>query len=218
MCIFLAAAAPAAAATTTAAVGSTAATGIAAAAASTAAASAASALSAFQIGSLALTALGGGFSIFNQFQQAQGQKAEAKAQAKMASNNAKSAEAAAQDALDRGAEEELQNRRKYSQLAGTQRADFASRGIDMGEGSALAQLDDTYMFENVDSNIIKQNSQRDAFAFRNQASGYAGSAAMYRSAASGFSPLMAGAGTLLTTAGAVADKWYRYKELDGAGY
>jgi hypothetical protein len=168
-------------------------------------------MSAFQIGSLALSVLGAGFGVYQSFSQAAGAKAEAKAQAKMASNNAKSAEQAAQDALDRGAEEELQNRRKYSQLAGSQRADFASRGIDIGEGSAMAQLDDTYMFENVDSNIIKQNSQREAFGLRNTGTNYAGSAAMYRSAASGYSPLMSAGGTLLTSAGSVADKWYRYQ-------
>jgi hypothetical protein len=176
------------------------------------AAGAASSMSAFQIGSLALSVLGSGLGMFSQFNQAAGQKAQANAQAKIASNNQKSAEAQAQDALDRGAEEALQNRRKYSQLAGTQRADFASRGVDLNEGSPLAQLDDTYMFENVDSNIIKQNSQREAFGFRNQASNYGADASMYRSAASGYSPLMAAGGTLLTSATSVADRWMRYRD------
>ncbi len=200
MCVFLAAAPAAVGAISAGAAlsGAGAAAGVASAG-SIAAAGAARAMSAFQIGSLALSALSGGLGSFSQFQQAAGQKAEAKAQAKMASNNQKSAEAAAQDALDRGAEEELQNRRKYSQLAGTQRADFASRGVDLGEGSALAQLDDTMMFERG-----QQHDQREQPARRLRSAQPGDQLRRQR----GDVPL---GGVELFAA--VADKWYRYKEM-----
>lgn len=210
MCIFAAAAVPVAAA----AVGSTAATGVGAAAASAAAAGAAGAAasaSALTIGSLALTVLGAGLNFYGQRQQAEGQAAQATAAGKIASNNQKIAQWQADDAMKRGAEDELQNRRKYSQIAGSQRATFASRGIDIGEGSALAQLDDTAMFGNIDSNIIRENANREAWGFKNQGASYGADASMYKAAASGYRPLFGGASTLLTAAGDVADKWYQYK-------
>jgi multidrug efflux pump subunit AcrA (membrane-fusion protein) len=164
----------------------------------------------FQAGSLALSLLGTGFGFFSQTKQAAGQAQQAKFAAKIASNNQKSSEAAANDAIERGNEAELQNRRKYAQLAGTQRASFASRGVDLDEGSALGQLDDTMMFSNVDSNIIRENAGREAWGYRNQGANYGADATMQRVAASGYSPLNGG-GTLLTGATDVAEKWYRYK-------
>jgi hypothetical protein len=216
MCFFAAAALPGVISAGAALSSAGAVAGVASAGTAAAAGVLGTGLSALQLGSLALSVIGTGAGIFSKFQQASGQKAQMAAQAKIAKNNQTVANWQAQDALKRGADAELQNRRKYAQLAGTQRADFASRGVDLNEGSPLAELDDTYVFQSADSNTIKENSAREAWGFRNQASNYGADVAMYDAGAGSISPLLGAGGSLLTGATDVSEKWYRFKSMSPA--
>lgn len=200
MCLF---AAPVAAAGAAAA--GTAAAGTAATATS------AALVSALQLASLGAGIIGTGFSAYGAMQGAKAQKATATAEAKIAANNQKMAEWQAQDALKRGGEQDVENRRRYKQLGGSQRAALASNGVDIGEGTALDMLEDTSILESVDSQRIRDNAQRDAYGFRFQGQNYSAQSSIYSSTASGYNPLTAGGMTLLTGATDVADRWMRYR-------
>jgi hypothetical protein len=198
MCIF--AAAPVAAAGAATAAGATAAT-----ATSTALASA------LQLASIATGIVGAGMSAYGAFQSSQAEKAAAKTQAKINANNQKVAEWQAQDAIKRGGEQDIESRRRYAQIGGTQRTALAGKGIDIGEGTALDMLEDTSIFEGIDSGRIRDNAEREAYGFRFQGANYGAQSSIYKTAASGYSPFISGGGTLLTGAGDVAERWLRYR-------
>ncbi len=213
MCL-IAAPAAAVAAGTAAAAGSTAAAataaGTAAAAGATAAASSASTM---MLASLATSVAGAGLSAFGQWKQAQSQKAMYAAEAKIAKQNQKIANAQADDAIKRGGEADIELRRRYAQTRGSQVAKLASNGVALDEGSALSVLQDTDMFEQIDSQRTRNNAQREAWGYRVQGENYAADAAMSRAAGravAGAAPLAIG-GSLLSSAAEVSDKWLRFK-------
>lgn len=80
--------------------------------------------------------------------------------------NARVAEMQAQDALQRGKEDEATYRLGVKALIGSQRADFAGGNIDVGSGTALdVQADAAYLGE-LDAQTIRRNAQREAWGFR----------------------------------------------------
>lgn len=130
------------------------------------------------------------------YQQAQFSK-------EMANYNAGLAEMNAQDALRRGNEDAMKVGRQGRQLGGTQRAVMAARGIDIGEGTAADILDQTDFFSISDQNTVRNNAAREAWNYRSRG-------AVDKTQADSISPFMSAAGSLLGSAGSVADKWYRY--------
>ena len=144
------------------------------------------------------------------YRNSQAQKQANQAQSQIAKNNAKVSEWNAQGALAVGNDAELQNRRKYQQLGGEQRASLASRGLDLGEGSPLAILNDTQLIGEIDSDRIRYNAQQDAWGYRTQGTSYQAQSNMSSAAARNESPWLSGGSSLLTGATSVADKWYRY--------
>lgn len=131
------------------------------------------------------------------------------AQGQVAQNNAQISEWQAQDALSRGDRAVYTQRLKTKQLKGTQRARMAASGVDLGVGSAAEILSDTDYFGEVDAATLHDNAAKEAWALRNQASNFTGEAALMRSRAAAESPLMAGATSLLSSAGRVAGNWYQ---------
>src|SRR5689334_16302266 len=77
------------------------------------------------------------------YQKSQGDKIAYEYQSKLARNNAQLAEWQAHDAITRGQVAENNQRQKTAQLAGTQRAIMAARGLSLDEGSPLNILSDT---------------------------------------------------------------------------
>lgn len=154
------------------------------------------ALSTFQAGALALGAGSAALGATSAYQQAQFSK-------EMANYNAGIAEMNAQDALRRGDEEAMKVGRQGRQLGGTQRAVMAARGVDIGEGTAADILDQTDFFTISDQNTVRNNAAKEAWNARAQGRGS-------RMQADSISPFMSAAGSLLGSAGSVADKWYRY--------
>jgi len=154
--------------------------------------------------------------------QYQGQKAQAQAQqqqydyqAQVNENNKQIAEWQAQDATDRGAIKEKQHRIKISQLKGRQRSVIAASGVEVDSGSALDILGDTAELGELDALTIRSNAEREAYDYK--------VAAMNQSAQAGINRISgqnaASAGrygamtSLLSGAGSVADKWYKYKHV-----
>lgn len=149
-----------------------------------------------QTASLAVSAGSAVMGAAGAYQQAQVSK-------DMARYNAGIAEMNAQDAIRRGEEEAIKVARQGRQVGGAQRAVLAARGVDAGEGTAASLLDQTDFFSLSDQNTVRNNAAKEAWNARAQGRGS-------RMQADSISPFTSAAGSLLGSAGSVADKWYRY--------
>lgn len=173
--------------------------------------------SAFGAGSAALTVmdavsiLGAGFGAVSSFSQAQSASANAAYQAQVSANNQILAERQAQDALKRGEIAEERHRQQVEGLKGRQRGVLAAANLDLSSGSPLDILSDTAALGELDALTIRANADREAAGYRQQGMNYAAEAALERSRASSAltGGALGGATSLLTGAGAVADRWYR---------
>lgn len=126
-------------------------------------------------------------------------------------NNAIAADYQAEDAYKRGEIAVENNLRKAAALKGKQTATMAANGLDLSEGTPLNILTDTDLFAAEDSNTIRYNAGREAWAYKNQSSNYTSQANLAQMSADNQDPMMAGVSSLVTGASSVADKWYRYK-------
>lgn len=153
-----------------------------------------------------------GMSAIGAYNQSKASKAAYEYQAAVANNNATMAEYKARDAITRGQSAEVAQRMRTAGLKGTQRANLAARGLDLGEGSALDILAGTDYMGEADALTIRDNASREAWGYRNNAASSSADAGMYGSRASAESPGTAAATSLLTSAGTVASGWYRYRE------
>lgn len=151
-------------------------------------------------------------------QQASQQKAALKYQAQVDRNNAQIAEWNAQAIARKGERDIIAQQRKNAAIMGSQRAGFASRGIDLSEGSPLNILSDTAYFGDQDVLTIADNTAKDVWAARLDKQNYSNSAQLKQSQARSISPVTAGATSLLTGAGQVASTWYRDKGAISAGF
>ncbi len=122
----------------------------------------------------------------------------------MAKYNAGVADNQAADALNRGEKESQRARAQARQLVSAQRSGYSARGIDIGEGTAADVIDQTNFFGEVDAGTARTNSRREAAGYQARSTGYS-------LQADAENPGMAAAGSLLSSASSVADKWYRYK-------
>lgn len=107
----------------------------------------------------------GALSAVNQYQS--GRQAAA-----VASANADSAEAQAQDSINRGNAAADEARRRNRQALGTQIATAAANGGDISTGSALDIFGDTAQFGELDALTTVNNAQREAYGYEVQASNY----------------------------------------------
>lgn len=151
---------------------------------------------------------GAGVQAAGAYQGSQATKQAYGMQAAAAERNAQVAGWQAEDATSRGRVAASHQRMKTSQLKGTQRARLAANGVDLGVGSALEILADTEYFGEIDANTITDNAAKEAWAIRQQASGFNADAAMLRTRAENEKPWLAAGGSLLTSAGRVAGQWY----------
>ena len=184
-----------AAAGTAAAAGSAASAGAAAAAAAgtaatatTATTAAASGLSAMQIASMAGTVLSGLYGAYSQYQSG-------KFNEKVANENAKQQEAAAQDALVRGGAEANRHRQLAKRYIASQNTALAANGLDISSGSALTQTTDTAALGELDATTAYQNARREAYGLSVGAANARTQGSVARAQGNN-----AALGTLLTTA------------------
>jgi hypothetical protein len=130
----------------------------------------------------------------------QGQVAKA-----TAANNAQMAETAALDAQRRGEEEAMQVQRKGAALKSAQRVNLASKGLDLGYGTAADLQDQTDFFTQSDVATTRSNAGREAWNLRARGQGM-----LAKGRADALNANMQAAGSLLGGAGQVSDRWYAY--------
>lgn len=158
---------------------------------------------------LGLQAAGAAMGIVSSFFGAKSQKSALNYQAEIAEINAGLAELSAQNEILAGQREEQKARLRTGAIKAGQRVAMAANGIDMA-GSPTAQniLNTTDILGEIDAQTIQANALRSAWGYRTQATNLTNEATMARGTASGISPGMAAASSLLTGAGQVAGSWY----------
>lgn len=122
-------------------------------------------------------------------------------------NNAQMAETAAMDAQKRGEEEAAAVQRKGASLKSAQRVSLASKGLDLGYGTAADLQDQTDFFTQSDAATVRTNAGREAWNLRAR-----GQQSLALGKAEARNANMQAAGTLLSGGGQVADKWYAMKK------
>lgn len=135
---------------------------------------------------------------------AQGQKAQAEAEAEAARRNALIARAAAGDALRRGQADSGLFRMHASQIIGQQQAMAAASGLEGTVGTPAALAGDSRLFSELDARMIRSNAAREAWGLRNQAAQFAAHAQAAKTAGN-----YAFWGTLLGSAGQASSIAFR---------
>lgn len=158
-----------------------------------------------QVGGLASSAVG-------TYYAGQAQRSALEYQAFTAETNARLAERSAQSVLLQGENQAHQIQLKAGQVKGTQRANLAANGVDLGEGSAARVQADTDMMAQADVDTAQANAVRAAWGYRTQATNYENQATFNTSTADSMSPLASAGTSLLSGAGAVATSWYKQKK------
>jgi hypothetical protein len=96
-------------------------------------------------------------------------KEAAESGAELSDYNASVAELQAQDAIERGQEDENRYRTGVRSMIGSQRAGFAGAGIDVGFGSAVDVQADAAFLGELDALQIRTNAGREAWGYKVQA-------------------------------------------------
>lgn len=160
---------------------------------------------------VALAVAGTAMQAYSAYSTATSNKAAYNYQAAVSRNNAMIAEWNAKDAARRGEQDLIDHQRKTAALMGNQRATLAGRGIDLSEGSALNILSDTDYLSKQDQLTIKDNTAKNVWQAKVQAYNEGTNAELLQMRSDAENPLFSGAASLLTGAGSVADRWYKYK-------
>jgi hypothetical protein len=99
-------------------------------------------------------------------------QAAAESVAELSEYNAAVASLQAQDAIQRGAEEEARFRTGVKLLIGSQRADIAANNVDVNFGSAVDVQADAAFLGEMDALTIRVNAAREAWGYEVQAEDY----------------------------------------------
>lgn len=135
-------------------------------------------------------------------------KAAFEIQATASETNANLDRVAAGDAIRRGQVESVKSDLRYNQIKGTQIAAMAANGVSLDEGSPLNILTTTDLTAANDADVIAMNAKKEAWGFDIKAMNEDSNAKLLRMRAGMESPGRAAGTSLLTSAGAVASKWY----------
>lgn len=132
------------------------------------------------------------------------------AQASLLETNATLADNQATDAVQRGRESSNRVTRDLRTLEGSQRAAFASQGVDLGAGGSVNDvIGNDQALGALDRLTLQNNAAREAWGFNTQAASYRSQAGYARSA--GYNQSQGykrqSFGTLLGGAGELADIW-----------
>lgn len=138
-------------------------------------------------------------------------------QAGIAANKAGEANARIQtimaaDARDRGRADEAEVRRRNAGFIGRQAAGFGASGAEINTGSSLEILGDTAQLGELDALRIRNNAEREAFAFE---TGAEISRTQGQNART--SSFLSAGGTVLTGGSLVAERWQRFKADNPSG-
>lgn len=119
-----------------------------------------------------------------QIQAGNAQAAASRYNAQVAEMNAKMADRAARDAIERGQIEEQNKRREIAAIQGRQQAAMAANGVDLTFGSPLDTLVDTAVLGEIDALTIRRNAAREAYDYEVQGVNYRADATLARMNAS----------------------------------
>lgn len=108
-------------------------------------------------------------SLVGGYAQSQAMKAKADFEAQQMNTNARLAEMNAKEAIAKGDSDAEKKRAEVRGVLGSQRASYASQGIDIGSGSAMTVQEDTAIQGAVDVETIKNNAYREAWGLKYQA-------------------------------------------------
>lgn len=115
----------------------------------------------------------GGISAYNQYQNG-------RYQAKVANQNAETAQLQAEDSINRGNIEAERRRTQIRQQLGSQAAALGGTGADLSTGSALDIFGDTAQFGELDALTTINNAQREAYGYQVQSQNYKAEASSAR--------------------------------------
>ncbi|TPQ24939.1 hypothetical protein C2U68_17330 [Methylomonas koyamae] len=148
--------------------------------------------------------LSAGMSAYQASEQASAAKKQAQYQAQVDANNAKMAEWARSDALQRGEIEAQRSMQSRAQLIGRQRAALAANGVELNQGSALDLLTSTEYLGQQEVDTIQNNALREAWGYSNQAAEFRSGSAFAdwraRNTSPGKAALLSGASSLISSA------------------
>lgn len=133
-------------------------------------------------------------------------------QSDMAKINAQISETNAQATLLAGQRAQQNVRLRTAKLKSGQRVAMAANGIDLGSKTAVNVLTSTDLMGEIDAQTVENNAIRAAFGYRTQAVNDQNTARLSSSVADNISPFGSAAGSLIGSAGKVADGWYRYSK------
>lgn len=124
----------------------------------------------------AMTVASTGLSMYGNAKAAKGQQAQYAHASAIAEQNAKAADVAALDAIERGEEEAEGAGREIAALRGRQTNAWASAGVELGYGTPVDVAQDLDVLSAEDMARIRTNAGREAMGYSIQASNYRGEA------------------------------------------
>ncbi len=157
-----------------------------------------------QVASIAFTAIGG-------IQQASAARATGRFNQQVAENNKIISDQRAADALLRGEEAEAASRRGTAQQIGSQKVAFGAGNISLGSGTPQDVIAGTATIGELNALTIRNNARRESIGFTQQGQNFRSEGEL-----AAFEGKSKSQGTLLTTAGSVANKWYTFNQGSAA--
>ena len=143
------------------------------------------------------------------YNQAKAQQDQANYQAAVQRNNEIVAERKANDERQLGERQALQQKLRGKQLQSRQLVVMASQGADVTEGSNVDLLSDAAAASALEEEVIRNNSERRAYAHEVTATNHATQAGLFNAQAQAQNPLFDATTTGLTGFGNFASQWYK---------
>lgn len=164
-----------------------------------------------------LQAGGAAMSAYGAISGADAQKKAEAYNAQVAANNAQVAGWQATDAENRADLNAQDIGRKQAATRGVQAANMAANGLDLSFGSSKATLDQTDTYGLQDQRTALDAGNKEAWALRARAAGFSSESAFSQAKSDASNPLLAGATSLIGSAGNIADSYARRRYSAGEG-
>jgi hypothetical protein len=174
----------------------------------------------FAVSGAVTGAIGSYYAAQSQKNQLESQASSMRFQSDISQLNAAQAEFTAQQILRAGQQRQGRIGLRAGKIKSSQRASMAARGIDLGVGSAVETIATTDLMKEIDMLTTNAETVRSAETARLQRQNYLTASAMQdvsamnlAGSAASISPTMALTGSLLGSAGSVANAWYQDRKL-----
>lgn len=166
---------------------------------------------------MGMQAAGAGMSAIGAYGGAKSERSALAFQAQMLDMNAGLAERRAQIALEQGAFQAGQIERSGADAKSSAKATFASRGVALDEGSALAVQSGIDLVSQEDAQQARVNAVREAWGYRTDKTNLMSEAAAKRATRKGINPMGRAATSLLGSATSMASSAYGMKSQGAFG-